>query len=42
MFLTNPVEVYFDDYGVPHIYAESESDAMKVLAISMRWKGSGK
>jgi penicillin G amidase len=31
MFLTNPVEVYFDDYGVPHIYAESESDAMKVL-----------
>ena len=29
--ITNNVEVYFDLYGVPHIYAENEEDAMKAL-----------
>lgn len=24
--LTNKVEVYFDDYGIPHIYAQNEDD----------------
>lgn len=28
---TNDVEVYFDSYGVPHIYADNEEDAMRTL-----------
>lgn len=30
-FLKDKVEVYYDDYGVPHIYAQSEIDARRVL-----------
>ncbi|MCB0473178.1 MAG: penicillin acylase family protein [Flavobacteriaceae bacterium] len=29
--LSGPVEVYYDDNGVPHIYAENELDAERVL-----------
>lgn len=29
--LEDKVEVYFDDYGVPHIYAQSEKDAIRAL-----------
>ena len=29
--LEQNVEVYFDDYGIPHIYAESEADAQFAL-----------
>jgi penicillin amidase len=29
--LDEQVEVYFDDYGVPHIYAENEKDAHRAL-----------
>ena len=29
--VSSDVEVYFDSYGVPHIYAENEEDAMKAL-----------
>lgn len=29
--LTEEVEVYFDDYGVPHIYAQSQKDAYFAL-----------
>lgn len=29
--LENQVEVYFDNYGVPHIYGKSETDAFKAL-----------
>lgn len=29
--LQNQVEVYFDNYGVPHIYGQSETDAFKAL-----------
>jgi len=28
-----PVEIYRDDYGVPHIYAQSEEDLFCLLAI---------
>lgn len=31
--LDQKVEVYFDDYGVPHIYAQSEKDAMRALGF---------
>lgn len=29
--LENKTEVYFDNYGIPHIYAANEHDAMRVL-----------
>ena len=29
--LADKVDVYFDTYGIPHIYADSEEDAMKAL-----------
>jgi len=29
--LNNKVEVYFDTYGIPHIYSNSEEDALRVL-----------
>lgn len=29
--LTAPVEVYYDDYGIPHIYAQHETDAYFAL-----------
>lgn len=29
--LSAPVEVYYDTYGIPHIYAEAEADAMRAL-----------
>lgn len=29
--LSNEVNVYFDDFGVPHIYAQDEADAIKAL-----------
>ncbi|WP_317192447.1 penicillin acylase family protein [Flavobacterium macrobrachii] len=29
--ISTTTEVYFDDYGIPHIYANSEKDAMTVL-----------
>lgn len=29
--ISTATEVYFDDYGIPHIYANSEKDAMTVL-----------
>lgn len=29
--LSNTVEVYFDAYGIPHIYAENEEDAVRTL-----------
>jgi len=29
--LENEVEVYFDDYGIPHIYAQNEHDARRAL-----------
>ncbi|WP_276391937.1 penicillin acylase family protein [Eudoraea chungangensis] len=29
--LDNPVEVYFDTYGIPHIYSKTEKDAIKSL-----------
>ena len=29
--LNNKVEVYFDIYGIPHIYAKKEEDALRVL-----------
>ncbi len=29
--LEAPIEVIFDDYGVPHIYAESDEDAFRAL-----------
>lgn len=29
--LTAPVEVYYDDYGIPHIYAQNETDAYFAL-----------
>ncbi|MFP2996942.1 penicillin acylase family protein [Spongiivirga sp. MCCC 1A20706] len=29
--LKNTVEVYYDDYGIPHIYAENELDAQRAL-----------
>ncbi|MBJ2173723.1 penicillin acylase family protein [Aureibaculum sp. A20] len=29
--LSDKVEVYYDDYGVPHIYAENELDARRAL-----------
>ena len=29
--LNNKVEVYFDTYGIPHIYAKKEEDALRVL-----------
>ena len=31
--LQNPVEVYFDDYAVPHIYAENEHDLFLVAGF---------
>ncbi|MCL6265770.1 penicillin acylase family protein [Flagellimonas myxillae] len=29
--ISNDVKVYFDDYGIPHIYADNEKDAIKAL-----------
>jgi penicillin amidase len=29
--LSKPTTVYFDDYGIPHIYAENQKDAMTTL-----------
>lgn len=29
--LSKPADVYFDDYGIPHIFAENEIDAQRVL-----------
>src|SRR5688572_12547818 len=29
--LTHPVEIYFDTYGVPHIYADNEEDLFFAL-----------
>ena len=29
--LTKNVDVYYDDYGIPHIYAENDLDAMTAL-----------
>ena len=29
--LSGEVEVYYDDYGVPHIYAGNEADAYRAL-----------
>src|SRR5690606_13861521 len=29
--LNNKVDVYFDTYGIPHIYAKEEEDALRVL-----------
>ena len=29
--LTNEVSVYYDTYGIPHIYGETEEDAIRVL-----------
>ncbi len=29
--LTNSVEVYYDTYGIPHIYAQTEEDASRAL-----------
>ncbi|WP_431121387.1 penicillin acylase family protein [Flagellimonas flava] len=29
--ISNEVNVYFDDYGIPHIYANNEKDATKAL-----------
>jgi penicillin amidase len=29
--LNNKADVYFDTYGIPHIYAEEEEDALRVL-----------
>ena len=29
--LNGEVEVYYDDYGIPHIYAQSEADAYMAL-----------
>ena len=29
--IKNNVEVYFDTYGIPHIYADNEEDAMRAL-----------
>lgn len=42
--LTNEVEVLYDYYGVPHIYAESEEDAYFALGFAhaqdrlFKWK----
>lgn len=38
--LQKPVEVFFDEYGVPHIYAENEEDAYYALGYCVardRW-----
>ena len=29
--MQNPTEVYFDDYGIPHIYGKSEADVFQTL-----------
>ena len=29
--ISKETTVYFDDYGVPHIYADSQKDALTVL-----------
>ena len=29
--IKHETSVYFDDYGIPHIYAQNQSDAMTVL-----------
>ncbi len=29
--IDNEVEVHYDTYGIPHIYAENEKDAMQIL-----------
>ncbi len=29
--ISNTVEVYFDQYGIPHIYADTEEDAIRTL-----------
>jgi penicillin amidase len=29
--ISNPTTVYFDEYGIPHIYAETQKDAMTTL-----------
>jgi len=29
--LSNETKVYFDDYGVPHIYAQNQKDALRAL-----------
>ena len=29
--IENETTVYFDDYGIPHIYAQNQTDAMTVL-----------
>ncbi|MEO2052030.1 MAG: penicillin acylase family protein, partial [Allomuricauda sp.] len=29
--LQNEVKVYYDNYGIPHIYADDESDALRAL-----------
>ena len=29
--LSAQAEIYFDDYGIPHIYAENEADAYRAL-----------
>src|SRR5690606_40390146 len=29
--LSHEVEVYFDTYGIPHIYADNEKDAFRAL-----------
>lgn len=32
--LTSEAEIYFDDYGIPHIYAENEVDAYRALGYA--------
>ena len=32
--LQNPVDIYYDDFGVPHIYADNDTDAMVALGYA--------
>ncbi|WP_420580397.1 penicillin acylase family protein [Reichenbachiella sp.] len=32
--LSSEAEIYFDDYGIPHIYAEDEADAYRALGYA--------
>ena len=42
--LKDKVEVFYDDYGIPHIYAQNELDARRTLGMCMlridygKWK----
>ena len=40
--LTEEVNVYFDDYGVPHIFADNEEDAYRLLGMFTPRIGCGR